>query len=389
MRKFKLWNYLMTESIDLNTSKYLVSNVSGLGTNYRLNKVNSTVIGFKSDFEPITFTMNFGINGNPYLCYNKFMNFIANNGDKKLILEYDIPSPKNILDEPKTMDDIDYAVNANSTLSNNGAYRICSGLAGTSSYVYKKVFLNPGTYVVNVKGRRQVTAQGIVGIYNISSNDRIGSSVGNITLNEYVSDHSFIVNISEAKEYAFAYWPTTTGYNGNQMYVYSAEILDVSSSNIRYCDVYLKNAPKTQKTNFNIIQENIIFERVSFWYEFVYGSGNDFQIENFVIEPCPVTIHKQPNVNQSSIFLKNTSNEIISEIILKPYSSDTLVIDSENKIITRYAYSNPNIKTNGYDLINKSKDTFMYIPKGKYVLSSNNYIIGHTLEWVVKRWLND
>lgn len=92
MRKLKLYNFDKTSSLDLNDKKYLVDEITGFGTGYKLVGEDKLIHDIELEFEPITLRINFGINKNAYNCYNEFMNFIISNGKNKLILEYDYSS---------------------------------------------------------------------------------------------------------------------------------------------------------------------------------------------------------------------------------------------------------------------------------------------------------
>lgn len=98
MRKLKLWNNNRTQSIDLSTKNYLLSDVSGLGTNYSINEINSTVGAIIPSFEDISLLLYFGIEGNAYSIYKDFMDFIVANGFKNFVLEYQPGASKRYCD---------------------------------------------------------------------------------------------------------------------------------------------------------------------------------------------------------------------------------------------------------------------------------------------------
>lgn len=168
--------------------------------------------------------------------------------------------------------------------------------------------------------------------------------------------------------------------------------------NKKFCDVILKNAPKTEISEEGIFAETFTFERQSYWYEeiaevfslqsidnnlatfplgFPFGFAgktfiNQFVIQNEFYEAAPAIIHITGSIaNNIAIYLKDENNILtISEIALNKNNSDgtKITIDANTKKIT---VSTEKVETNGYDLTDKSKQSFLFIPKGTYNISSN------------------
>ena len=253
MRKFKLWNSNMSNSLDLSSKKYLVSDVTGLGNNFTLNKIQNKVSGITPEFGTIQMQINFGINSNAYLNYNEFMNFIESNKEDTLILEY-------------SFDD---------------------------------------------------------------------------------------------------------------------------SIPIRYCDIYLKSSPKSQKTSFNILQETFVFERVTLWYNLELKTNqNNVEVINNTTQDIPVNLTIVEEANNKTIFIKDELDNIISETkITAPQFSlpGTVYIDSVKKKATH----TKGVTTSIYQYLDKTKNTFIYVPKGKFYLSISSTEGFLTYRWEIKRWIYD
>ena len=92
MREIKLYSVDKKSSVSLNDKRFLAGEITGLGNNFSINyhetskgKIKKSV---KPDFDPITVTIYFNVEGNPYRNYNYFMNFLAQNTNKIFPLEY-------------------------------------------------------------------------------------------------------------------------------------------------------------------------------------------------------------------------------------------------------------------------------------------------------------
>lgn len=196
MRKLKLYNSNKTSYIDFNNNKYLVTDISGLGTSYEFKKLEKAIYDIEQSFENIFLTVNFGIKSNAYNDYKSFLDFIASNGKKKFILGYD---------------------------------------------------------------------------YGLGE---------------------------------------------------------------RFTDVYIKSVPKTQKTNFNVITENVVFERLTPWYEEVEvtspGDGNPFELDivNNHIMPIPLKIETTDDVEELDLKL-HYAGEFSRNLLLD--SGSERIADSSNE----------------------------------------------------------
>lgn len=165
-----------------------------------------------------------------------------------------------------------------------------------------------------------------------------------------------------------------------------------SDSGSRYCDVWLVNAPKTQKDQFGLITEKFVFERVSPWYKkrqaSIAGSGSTVDIVNQHIKPIPLTfIYPNQSVAKTvelTLFDLPPTYTVQTIITVAPVYA--LQIDSEQKkVLCQKSTSTP--LENGYDVLSKHDQSFMYVPLGGYSLRNTDSWPGAYVKY--KEWLVD
>ncbi len=88
MRKFILWNHNQTSSFDFDVYSCMISEVSGLGSGFSISKSNGAVVGSEIQFDDVTLKIHFGVDSNAYSRYTDLAGFIAANGKRKFVLEY-------------------------------------------------------------------------------------------------------------------------------------------------------------------------------------------------------------------------------------------------------------------------------------------------------------
>lgn len=261
MRQFKLYNYDETSSFALYGGSIVVEDISGLGTNLSIVKNEGAdryyVSDMYADFEDIKLKLYFGANGNAYDDYMSLMNFIANNGKHKFVLEYSV------------------------------------------------------------------------------------------------------------------------------------------EGNTKYCDVWLKSAPKTQKDTTGTIPSEFLFSRLSHWYTkvtitfslvttvrevdfpleipipFVGAiSTNDVEINNTFFEDYFLDITVVGPLNHDlEIYLKNSRSQIIQRVVIQKVLEqhgddiDLFYINSETKKVSYYNAYNVLLE-NGYNDIDHNYDSFITVPNG-------------------------
>ncbi|MFH2116770.1 MAG: phage distal tail protein domain-containing protein [Bacillota bacterium] len=134
-----------------------------------------------------------------------------------------------------------------------------------------------------------------------------------------------------------------------------------------YADIEIKSAPKSQKNQFNIIAEDITWDRITPWYEYIDITGTKITINNSTnymdIEP----IVQFETATVPGYFLKISKTGYVDTIFLLEIlqglnSGDMLIIDSENKKII---YDDGISQTSAYDMVNHESYAFPNIPAGK------------------------
>lgn len=198
--------------------------------------------------------------------------------------------------------------------------------------------------------------------------------------------------------------------NGKKKLILEYSILN----DVKYCDVWLKSAPKTQKDTTNTINSTFVFVRSSYWYtkeligfnlkaEYI-GSDfpldipisftgtsitNDVSISNTFFENYPVDILiLGPTTKNTTIELIDEKNSTINKIVVKSKLStnDWFRINGfTNKI--SYYNSTDNKVYDGYNMINHVYDSFITVPNGKYrvhadISSGDQFVvIVHYKKW--------
>ena len=185
----------------------------------------------------------------------------------------------------------------------------------------------------------------------------------------------------------------------------------------KLCDVILKSATKSERAENGVFCETFTFERQTYWYEEISAvfdikvdsgestyplsfpfsfAGMTFsdsvRVSNQFFEAAPVIITIKGYLeNAVTIHIKNVATgEITSEIQLTRgiTKGETVVIDPTMKKITVTAADGK--VTNGYGLTDKTKQSFLYLPRGDYYVSSNISANDNgSIEISVKRFLFD
>ena len=149
---------------------------------------------------------------------------------------------------------------------------------------------------------------------------------------------------------------------------------------IRYCNVRLLNAPKTEKDGFNRLLSKFNFKRLTHWYEIIEIEENNTAfletqpITNELNEPLPIIIE-----TQSTTALNYTIDIIgVGKIIVN--DTTNLYINPETKEILDNGNS-------AYEKVDKENKTFLHIPKGTYSVSLSASGAASSLKIIVKKWL--
>ena len=184
----------------------------------------------------------------------------------------------------------------------------------------------------------------------------------------------------------------------------------------KYCDVVLKSIPKSEINAEGVFMETLTLERQTYWYEeideeFVFSDtdatpvfplafpfafqgstfNNERVVKNTFFVPAPVLVRISGSITTDlCIYIKDTAGVVLSEVsISKDLPTGSVIfIDPTTKKIT--ITDSTGATTNGYEVTDKSKQSFLYLPQGEYTLGAN-IISGANgkIEMSIKRYLFD
>ena len=160
------------------------------------------------------------------------------------------------------------------------------------------------------------------------------------------------------------------------------------NGNPRYCDLYLQSAPKTQKTNFNIISETFVFKRLTPWYESIVvnapgnGTAYHISINNSHFVPLELNFESTKQTGSITLILEKAGLEV-GRIAVTLKSGYNLRINSELK---EAIFFNASSTISAYDNINHTYNSFLLVPSGGYLLKEST---GSNLKVSYKKWVAD
>lgn len=165
----------------------------------------------------------------------------------------------------------------------------------------------------------------------------------------------------------------------------------------RRCDVVLDTAEKSEIKEDGFI-EQFIFQRLNFWYEEVterfsikgidateysfplrfpfmfygYSFTDSFEIKNDFYEQSPITLKISGAIeNDIVVYLENLETaERVAEVALSTGNAEgtTITIDASNK---KVLVDDGVTVENGYSLVDKTKQSFLFLPQGRYKIGAN------------------
>lgn len=163
----------------------------------------------------------------------------------------------------------------------------------------------------------------------------------------------------------------------------------------RYCDVMLKSVTKSQLTTYNVLTEIVTLDRLSPYYEIVsVESPGKNEVFNLVITnamdypiPLRITFFNAGDISARLITLKDyyTGAEL-SRIVCTLKGGHRLTLDGESKQAIYYEISTQ-IKTNAYDAINHTYDSFMIVPPLSSVILNDQLGTPFSIDY--KKWVVD
>lgn len=165
----------------------------------------------------------------------------------------------------------------------------------------------------------------------------------------------------------------------------------------KYCDVITKTMPKSEINEEGLFAETFTFERQNYWYtenqdEFsliseveasafpldfnigfngVATAVTSTKIINTFFEEAPTVITIRGKITSSmGIFLKDeATGDIIREILITATTTDNTIITINAKT-QKIIVDDGNTIANGYDLTDKTKSSFLFIPQGEFILGA-------------------
>lgn len=186
---------------------------------------------------------------------------------------------------------------------------------------------------------------------------------------------------------AFTNFATFISANGKNKLVLEYSV----NGRTLFADVWINRIPKTQKTNFNILTETIVFTRLSYWYTLVTGTipttPASIQIDNTFFEQILVDVEiKASTPADFKITTKNAQGTVVSEIIIpSQLIAGTLTLFAEDKIVDRFTAGS---HSNGYNLVSRAGDTFLVIDKGLHYINTNASVTNQPVV-TYKKWVID
>jgi hypothetical protein len=187
------------------------------------------------------------------------------------------------------------------------------------------------------------------------------------------------------------------GLNNYLVLEYTFEMKGVLTT--RYCDVIISSFPKSEKTKFRVLEEQIVLKRISHFYTqniVAFGLGLNEQEEqipfdfpipfnyravttsitltNTFFEPIPLNVFIRTLESQSTT-ISPVINILINGVVvqtLKTYInlSYPMQLDS-NSESKRVIYRNGTSETNGYSYLNMNNSIFLYLPIGTSTITTN------------------
>lgn len=180
--------------------------------------------------------------------------------------------------------------------------------------------------------------------------------------------------------------------NGKNKLILEYDVLGT----IKYCDVWLTDAPKTQKDTTNTMNATFVFNRLSHWYTRV-NVGFSLQTAYREVEfPLDIPIPFTGQMSIDDVIIKNTFFEdyyldmtitgplthdleitledihgiVKNKVIVKKrlLEGDWFRINGETKKITYYD-SEQILTLNGYNYVDHNHDSFITVPTGTHTLS--------------------
>ncbi len=157
----------------------------------------------------------------------------------------------------------------------------------------------------------------------------------------------------------------------------------------RLAKVIFKSITKSQITQDNDLEEKLSLDRITYWYTTEIkriGHVNPYKasvsITNDFNEAIPLDItYTVSGVATASLLVKNEAGIVVQRILWKPKDTASqylIIAPSDGKRVTLVKN---NIAENGYDLIDKRYQTFIFLPKGEFTIETD---LSQSISWSVE-----
>lgn len=373
MRKLKLYNYNKTSYIDFDNNKYLVTDISGLGTSYEFKKLDKAIYDIEHSFENTSLTINFGINSNAYNDYKSFLDFIISNGKKKFILGYDYGLGERFTDV--------YIKNVPKKQKTNFNIITENAVFDRLTPWYEEVEVtSPGdgnpfeldivnNHIMPIPLILKTSAdEGTLDLrlHYAGEFSRNLLIVSTFTLDRFLNVLGDLL-VSSVGEMTSDYIPVIP----NTEYTYSGVVSDSYNAYICFYDSE-KTFIGTRLSFGNALYKQNTFTTISNAY-FMRISNVNLDVMKLERGDKATEWSPAPEDFDSEVGRLNVSLE----------SGYSLLIDSENK---KVEFVNSSGTINGYDNIDHTYNTFLHINRGAHVLKDEN---GLPLKIKYKKWVAD
>jgi hypothetical protein len=256
-----------------------------------------------------------------------------------------------------------------------------------------KVWNKNRTSSFNLSGDGVITGEikglGLLMDNSISSvvSDRIGKSY---TTNRQIKFQSISMKVIFGhKSNAYTKFRTFMDFIADQFN--NGFILEYAiDERIVYADVEFREATKSQKTQFNVFEENITWDRLTPWYEIITATGTRINVTNvhfLAIEPVVkyATPIEPPYylavASQGGTYAQNVYNlEINKSFVAGQY----LEIDSDKKEIR---FWNGTAYENAYSDVGHEMYAFLRLEKGSWDIFERFEAVAITVTY--KKWVAD
>lgn len=163
------------------------------------------------------------------------------------------------------------------------------------------------------------------------------------------------------------------------------------------CNIIIKKLPKSEINEDGLLEETFIFERLTYWYkeekisftlktvltnetfpmQFPFGFigqtlEKEMVVTNDFFEEIPIEIKITGEIEGNiTIFIADLNGNRLQEIELQTGCKTGKVITISSFNTKKVLVTEGGKTINGYDLIKKDKQSFLYLKPGKYVIGTD------------------